>query len=112
MCLHVHKCKCTLHFSDQVSQSFHFWIGLFLPQDIDTCECTANRLTNACRECREKFVWVDGTENVLNYWGYTADPRSDERCVRLRDMYQGAPSWAGTLCENTLKYICKSGFVL
>ena len=86
------------------SRSDHFWIGLYLPSDESECSCPNN-----CQACRNKFVWIDGTPNVLDYWGYDQDPAEGERCVRLRHRYIGRRAWAATACNDQLKYICKAG---
>ena len=62
-----------------------------------------------CVECRDEFIWIDGTPTVLDYWGSAQDPANGEYCVRLRQEFNGRLAWAGTPCNDNLKYICKSG---
>ena len=46
---------------------------------------------------------------MLDYWGSAQDPANGEYCVRLRQEFNGRPAWAGTPCNDNLKYICKTG---
>ena len=71
--------------------------------------CQENSLTTDCINCRNKFVWVDGSTNVPDFWVYNGDPGSVEKCVRLRDPFDGNNAWAAYTCDTELMFICKSG---
>ena len=86
------------------------WIGLYLPDDIESCTCGSAVSAQSCQACRDRFVWIeDETLDVLNLWRdiTIGDPWIGERCVRVRN----ATQWAAQMCDREQKFICRSGII-
>ena len=68
---------------------------------VDTGGITNNQID----QCRNKFVWVDGsTRTNLQPWRNQEPNTDNDKCVRLeRDQ------WAASPCHLELGYICREG---
>ena len=98
-----------MYFSDSTRLQDHFWIGLYLPANVQDCGCDGNTASRVCQECKNQFIWVDGSENIPEFWALPTDPADGQRCVRLREAINDDSVWTGTDCNLRLKYICKAG---
>ena len=78
----------------------------------NSCGCADEETIIECEMCRAKFVWVDESLPVADFWipsNSLEDPTSGERCVRLRHPFFGQNAWSGEVCGAPLTYICKAG---
>ena len=87
--------SCTFHDRDR-------WIGLYRPSDVPACGCSGNVSAADCEQCRQSFVWINGTQSSISRFS-DGEPGSHEACVRL----QFSGSWAGLPCHRKLKSVCK-----
>ena len=73
------------------------------------CECGSFDVTrNECQECRDHFVWIDGTRiNAFAPW-HDSEPDLGERCIRLANG-DGVILWRGSPCSEQLDYVCSRG---
>ena len=107
---YIHQLNSKLFCRGGNPESFHFWIGLHLSEGEEFCTaCQTSSITTDCVTCRNKFVWVDGSLNVPDFWGSHGDPGNNEKCVRLRNPLDGQNAWAAHTCDTELMFICKAG---
>ena len=91
------------------------WIGLYDKEhfydETQTCTCSLVE-PNACRECRNRFVWVDGTSENEDFALWSgSEPQFGEKCGRLTN---GATNqrWSGSPCSTEIDYVCSRGIYL
>ena len=90
------------------------WIGLYdrdYFSDTDEsnyCHCGFDVGSTECRECRDRFVWIDGTpvNNDFAPWNDN-EPQLEERCVRMTD--DDLEQWRGLTCSIQIDYVCSRG---
>ena len=107
--LHLHNYRCitnTQVVSMRSGSSFRYtdhWVGLKRGSD-STCACLG--LDQACYDCRETWLWRDGSQIRYRYAGWRSTFSSTEpgggACGRL-----SALGWADARCDYRLKFICK-----
>ena len=95
--------------------SWHdLWIGLYDPDNFNNsdessnCGCGSDVTSLDCTECRNRFVWVDGTPTNSDFapW-HGSEPQFWEACVRMTD--NDFVSWGGYPCSNQIDYVCSRG---
>ena len=101
--------------SDGSNILHQLWIGLYDRDhfnDTDAssnCECGLNAEPGDCKDCRNRFKWIDGTQiNNFSLWS-NSEPYLGERCVRLSDE-NNKLLWRSAFCYQQLGYICSRGY--
>ena len=87
----------------------NLWIGLYNEEQFDddsSCRVDTEDITNRdITECRNKFVWVDGSNTTdLQPWRIQEPNSDNDKCVRLE-----RNQWAASPCDLEMGYICREG---
>ena len=85
------------------------WIGLYNEEQFEedsACRVDLPDLTDEnIAECRDKFVWVDGSSRTdFQRWGFDEPNSNNDKCVRLEQN-----QWVASPCGLELGYICREG---
>ena len=73
------------------------------------CACGLGFEPGACGDCRNRFVWIDGTPlSDFAPW-HNSEPDLGERCVRLAKGNNDEVLWRGISCSEQLDYVCSRG---
>ena len=90
------------------------WIGLYDrdhftdTDESSNCRCGFGVDPSDCQDCRDRFVWIDGTP-VSDHFAPWNDnePQSGERCVRMTD--DTVEQWRGYSCSSAIDFVCSRG---
>ena len=93
------------------------WIGLYdrkyfnETDESSNCECDGFDEPGDCKDCRDRFVWIDETPiSDFELW-HNSEPDFGERCVRLANE-NNLLIWRGILCSEPLDYVCSRGKII
>jgi len=85
----------------------NLWTGLTRGH-VDDCRCSSpSTLTAICTQCRDSYVWSDGSSmDYQDGWSATSEPGEDY-CTKFT-----SDGWSAEPCDTLLQSVCERGAFL